>query len=143
MATLKLLEPHIQRAVTDFLQLDGWRAIRTDPVSDRARAKGFGELGMPDYLFVRYWNLQDTEWGRAAGDKERTWAAVRSDVLWIEFKRRGKKPRRDQLIWHDVERKRGALVLVVDDIQEFIAWYQTSGLQRHPESARIALGDRN
>ena len=41
--------------MVEYLQLDGWRPIRTDPVSDRARGKGFGELGMPDYLFLRYW----------------------------------------------------------------------------------------
>lgn len=73
-------ERDIQIACTGYLELDGWRALRTDPVSDRAtveqirrairshpdylkldpligkkvRGKGFGELGMADHLYVRY-----------------------------------------------------------------------------------------
>ena len=110
-----LTEAHIQQTVTEFLQFDGWRAIRTDPVSDRERGKGFGEKGMPDHLYVRY-NLLG--------------AYQRAEVLWIEFKRPGEKPRPHQLDWHEAERKRGAMVLVVDDIDQFISWYKASGLER-------------
>src|ERR1700674_894872 len=49
-----LTEEQVQQTVGEYLQLDGWRALRTDPVSDRKRGTGFGEVGMPDYLFVRY-----------------------------------------------------------------------------------------
>ncbi len=29
-------EAHVQQTVVEFMELDGWRAMRTDPVSDRA-----------------------------------------------------------------------------------------------------------
>lgn len=47
------LESEIQQQCADLLALDGWRALRTDPCSDRGRAKGFGEKGMADHLFLR------------------------------------------------------------------------------------------
>jgi hypothetical protein len=53
-----------------------------------------------------------------------------AEVLWIEFKRPGEKPRGDQQLWHAAERERGALVMVVDDIDAFLGWYAGSGLQR-------------
>lgn len=110
----RVSEAHVQQTVTDLLVADGWRAIRTDPVSDRGRGKGFGELGMPDYLYIRYWDLSGPE----------------SDVLWIEFKALGKKPKPRQAAWHVAERARGATVLVIDDIDFFMDWYATSGLAR-------------
>jgi hypothetical protein len=106
----KLTEAHIQKAVVDFLVLDGWRAIRTDPVSDRSRGKGFGEIGMPDYLFLRYK------------------ADCVAQVIWIEFKASGKCATNAQFAWHQVERKRNAAVLVVDSIDVFTRWYSDSGL---------------
>jgi len=81
---MKISEADIQRTCSELLEWDGWRALRTDPVSDRAtvdairraimgvpelnhvrelilkvikrcvRGKGFGELGMPDHLYIRY-----------------------------------------------------------------------------------------
>ena len=50
----QLLEADIRRTVVEFMVLHGWRHFRTDPVSDRRRATGFGEKGMPDDLFLRY-----------------------------------------------------------------------------------------
>jgi hypothetical protein len=113
-----LLESHIQQTVTDFLQLDGWRAFRTEHAIERSNdderrfKRKVGERGQPDYLYIRY---VVSSYARA---------------LWIEFKRPGERPRPDQLMWHEAERKRGALVMVVDDIDQFIGWYKTSGLQR-------------
>jgi hypothetical protein len=111
----KLTEAHIQKAVVDFLVLDGWRAIRTDPVSDRSRGKGFGEIGMPDYLFIRYRSNSIAD----------VWTA---DVMWIEFKAPGKVRMSAQLAWHTAEIERGALVLTVDSIDSFEKWYSRSGL---------------
>ncbi len=81
---MKVSEHHIEQTCTQFLELDGWRCIKTDPVSDRStvqdirravhknailqpyigaielilskcvRGKGFGEIGMADCLYVRY-----------------------------------------------------------------------------------------
>lgn len=117
-------EAHVQRTVVEFLELDGWRAIRTDPVSDRARGKGFGELGMPDYLFIRY---QSVPW---ASGNEHLAPCMTHEILWIEFKRKGAKLRKHQGTWSVIEKMRGALVLVVDDIDEFTRWYKASGLCR-------------
>src|SRR3974390_705182 len=66
-------EEQIQETCTRLLELDGWRALRTDPCSDRARGKGFGEVGMADYLYIRY---------NVFGEDE---------TLWVEWKcKRGK-----------------------------------------------------
>jgi len=123
----RITEAHVQKAVTDLLVLDGWRAIRTDPVSDRGRGKGFGELGMPDYLYVRY--INPTSHKRLFGMTE---AEVRSewDGMWVEFKAPNKTPEPHQRIWHARELARGALVLVVDSIDSFMDWYRQSGLAR-------------
>lgn len=121
-----LSEAHVQQTVTEFLELDGWRPIRTDPVSDRKRGKGFGEVGMPDYLYVRYAN-PDVE-AHCAPDET---ARRHADVMWIEFKAPGRTAKPHQLRWHEAERRLGALVLVIDDINFFIAWYKrSSGMAR-------------
>ncbi|MGP0075593.1 MAG: hypothetical protein ACLPWF_27065 [Bryobacteraceae bacterium] len=121
-----LTEAHVEQTVTQFLELDGWRAIRTDPVSDRARGKGFGELGMPDHLYVRY-GMPITRRNFSGHPPE---IQSGGQVLWVEFKRPGRKPTPHQLAWHEAERARGALVLVIDDINFFFAWYKRSGLAR-------------
>jgi hypothetical protein len=121
-----LLESHVQQTVTELLQLDGWRSIRTDPVSDRKRGKGFGEIGMPDHLYIRY-GLPITRRNFSGRPPE---IQSGGQILWIEFKRPGKSAKPHQLAWHEAEGARGALVMVVDDIDGFIAWYKASGLQR-------------
>lgn len=95
------------------------------------RAQGVGEPGMPDRLFVRYLDRAKIECPTVA---ETMLTVVlkkpAAEILWIEFKRPGERPRPDQTAWHEQERARGALVYVVDDIDEYIAWYKASGLQR-------------
>ena len=121
LRTPGLLESHVQRTVTELPELDGWRAIRTEHAIERHPGGGFkrrvGEIGMPDYLYIRYDSFQSF---MRAGS-----------IIWIEFKKPGEKLRPHQLAWHVAERKRGALVLVVDDINEFQSWYNISGLKRH------------
>ena len=108
-----LREADVQANVTAFLELDGWRAIRTDPVSDRGRGKGFGEIGMADHLFLRYLGKPMAE------------------VLWLEFKALGKKLKKHQAQWHVTEMARGAWVMTVDDFERFRKWYvNESGLNR-------------
>jgi hypothetical protein len=130
MKTPPIPEATIQQTVREFLELDGWRAIRTDPVSDRSRGKGFGELGMPDYLFIRYEATKVHVCGSrtrpylAWPDLYRPWA----EVLWIEFKRKGLLPSPHQTAWIAKEQARGALVMVVDDIDGFTVAYRNSGL---------------
>lgn len=122
-----LSEAHIQQTCTQMLELDGWRSLRTSPVSNRARATGFGELGMADYLYIRY-SLRDF------GDRSPVWASV-AQVMWIEWKAAKGKAAPHQAAWIDVERARGALVLLagVDfpaSIEGFRNWYKTSRLMR-------------
>jgi hypothetical protein len=117
------LEKHVQQTVTEFLQLDGWRAFRTELTVQRERGRVVGERGQPDYLYLRYAMQEPTTPDSGPGFR---WC----EHLWIEYKKRGQRPRLDQRAWHEAERKRGALVMVVDDIDAFIAWYSTSGLQR-------------
>jgi hypothetical protein len=150
-----LTEAHVQQTVTQFLELDGWRAFKMEAFSDHSlakrimaklnkiaalhsfmgviagvvtsccRAAGVGEPGMPDYLYIRYAWIGCNKSGQFEG-----WHREDAQVLWIEFKKPGEKPRPDQLAWHEAERARGALVLVVNDIDAFRVWYRDSGLKR-------------
>ena len=115
----------VQGPVVQFLEIDRWRMFRTQLVVQKAGQKivgKVGELGQPDYLAIRYkWTSNDAEW----------WS-VQAEVMWLEFKR-GKSGRisKAQELWHAAERKRGALVLVVSNFDEFRRWYiQESGLNR-------------
>jgi hypothetical protein len=126
-----LSEADIQRTCTDLLALDDWRPLETNPCSDRARGKGFGEIGMADYLYLRY-----SATARACGE------AAFAEVLWIEWKRPGKHATPQQQQWHLAERARGALTLVAgydfgreaktgnEMIDAFLVWYRGSGFNR-------------
>lgn len=151
---LKVTEAQIQKTCEDFLNLDGWRALRTDPVSDRSRGKGFGELGMADMLYIRYGlpMLRRNFRGTCAD------AQSVAQVLWIEYKRqrggnckralytRAEKANIHQRAWIEAERERGALVLLVGEdcpatIEGVQAWYIGSGLLRNAGLGRgVAKG---
>ncbi len=120
-----LREADIERTCTEFLQWDGWRALKTDPVSRREWGKGFGEVGMADHLYIRY--------GRGIGGVPTH--GGNDVVLWIEWKRKHGKAAQHQLTWHRLERLRGALTLIAGmdfeaSVEGFKAWYRSSGLQR-------------
>jgi hypothetical protein len=135
-----LLESQIQQQCAHWLALDGWRALKTDPCSDRGRAKGFGELGMADHLFLRPMeapvelNRRAQKIGRtqpfpAAGMPQ----AAFGQILWVEFKRPGTSATEHQLTWHFAERVRGFLTAIagVDfapTFEGFTLWYYSSGL---------------
>ena len=107
-------EDELERTCTNMLVLDGWRALKTNPVSRRARGAGFGELGMADYLYIRYLTPQ---------------------TLWIEWKRADGEAAPHQIMWIERERARGALVWLAgvdfDATPEaFWTWYQSRGLCR-------------
>lgn len=130
-----LSEAAIERTLTDFLALDGWRCIKTDPVSDRQRGKGFGELGMADCQYTRYLygshnngNVNKCQCGMREG-------CACSETIWIEWKSAKGKPKPHQLEWHRAERARGALTLIagVDfpaSVDGFMEFYRKSGLLR-------------
>lgn len=139
-------ERQIQETCSQFLELDGWRRLRTDPVSDRSRGKGFGELGMADMLYIRYrWRAM---WNPAAKEGPEAIA----EILWVEYKRerggngkralftKAEKAKIHQLQWIAAERARGAMVLLagVDfpaSIEGFQKWYWESGLARRVRCA--------
>ena len=115
-----MLEKQIEQTCTQILEHDGWRSLKTDPVSDKRRGKGFGELGMADVLYVRYGFCVNPQW---------------AEVLWIEFKRPGGVVADHQRAWHQLERKRRAVTLIAGEdfpatIEGFIAFYEKSGLKR-------------
>jgi hypothetical protein len=104
-----------------LLREDGWRTLRCEPVSDRSRGRGFGEVGMPDLLAIRYGRKLPT-----------------AEVLWLEHKRPGQKPKKHQHAWHSKERARGALVWVANEtfpatVAGFREHYAQSGLMRRPK----------
>lgn len=137
----RISEAHVQEAVVQMLVLDNWRPIRTDPVSDRGRGKGFGEPGMPDMLFLRYDPINTDPamgyWGSTFGSgldrhghPDASWAED-CNILWVEFKAAGEKPKPHQTTWHDRERARGALVMTFDSVDSAREWYRGSGLMRN------------
>jgi hypothetical protein len=147
--TEDMSEATIEAECTKILEEDGWRALRTDPVSHRSRGKGFGELGMADHLYIRYandnpyWRMSGGYRGDSPDFKPRQWA----ELLWIEFKRqrdhKAEKAKKHQIDWHAKERARGALTLIagVDfpaSVAGFTAWYAASGLPR----AALSIGWR-
>lgn len=113
---LRISEADISAGCITIMQLEGWRVVRTDPVSDRSRGKGFGEIGMADNLFLRY----------CAGGL--------AEALWIEWKReiqpgRATKATAHQQAWHRAERARGARTVIAGEdfpatIEGFVEWYR-------------------
>jgi len=123
---MKILEKDIERAIVDILTLDDWRCFKMEQQFSEKKTKLIGEKGMPDQLCIRYGFCQYTEEGPATRSVE---------LMWIEVKRKGGQAGEHQKLWHLLERKRGALVLVagydfpasVDGFREF---YKKSGLMR-------------
>jgi hypothetical protein len=133
----RLLELDLARACTDLLALDGWRALKTDPVSRREWGKGFGELGMADSLYIRYAPPKDDAVGRIFWNETRAAA----EVLWIEWKTPRGRVAEHQHAWRERERSRGALALIAGidfdaSLEGFARWYLQSGLQRR----RLRIG---
>lgn len=131
------LEALIEAECTKILEEDGWRPLRTDPVSDRSKGKGFGELGMADHLYIRYcYSGEACEASAKIGGQWDIRARIlHSQVIWIEFKRPGAKAKKHQTSWHTKERARGALTLIAGEdfpatVEGFRQWYRNSGLMR-------------
>jgi hypothetical protein len=135
---MKLTEADIARTCKDFLELDGWRPIKMEPISRREWGRGTGELGQPDYLFLRY-ATNDEDWGDVyTGPMGAPYVTNYNydEILWIEFKRRGGKAKAHQKAWQAAERARGALVwsfgtdIIPATIEAFQEHYRASGLMR-------------
>lgn len=132
--TIKVSEVQIQKAADDFLELDGWRYVETDP--KHLRGLGVSEKGIPDRLYLRYGFNPKTMYGSIP-------AKSTTQILWVEHKRKKGKAAQHQKDWHETERARGALVLVAGidfeaSLEGFVEWYEKSGLQRK----KVTLGIR-
>lgn len=128
---IRVSEADLERAGTDLLIYDGWRHLKTDPVSRREWGKGFGEPGMADDLYLRYLPRYLNPYGLSKAPCDRAFC----QCMWIEWKRPKAKPKPHQRIWIEQERARGALVLLADedfpaDYDGFPTWYRKSGLMR-------------
>ena len=114
---MRFLEKHIAQACTQFLELDGWRPFKMEPISRREWGKGTGEIGQADYLYLRYVKGANCE------------------HMHIEWKSKKGKAQQHQCDWHAKERARGALTLIAGEdfpktIDGFVDWYFASGLMR-------------
>jgi hypothetical protein len=114
----KVPESLIEGECSKLLEEDGWRILKTDPVSDKSRGKGFGEPGMADTLCLRYGKQN-----------------AACQILWVEWKAPGGRVKKHQILWHIHERARGAMTAIagVDfpaSIKGFRGWYRASGLAR-------------
>lgn len=132
----RLLEIDLARAATDLLALDGWRHLKTDPVSRRAWGKGFGELGMADSLYIRYQGFEKPRRGNYDAFRMATpETQVQAQLMWIEWKTPKGRVAPHQHEWRERERFRGALALIAGidfdaSLEGFCSWYLKSGLQR-------------
>lgn len=138
----ELTEAQIERTCSDYLALDGWRMLKTNPVSDRSRGKGFGQKGMPDCLYIRYTprvggqnippgihiekSMPLNDWWRST---------CQAELLWIEWKSAKGRIQSHQREWHCLERLRGAATWIAGQefpatIEGFQAFYRKSGLWR-------------
>lgn len=117
------LEAEIEAGCVAFMGQDGWSALKTDPCSDRGRAKGFGVIGMADFQFAR--PLPYAIDGNSYA----------CDFLRVEFKRRQGRVGEHQLAWHNEERRLGfrtwiAKVDFAPTLEAYREHYAASGLMR-------------
>ncbi len=141
----RILEKHIEKAITTLLEIDGWRAIKMELNWSEHKRKSVGEPGMADHLYIRYIDACGEHPGLL--NTRATCGRQRAQVLWIEYKKlRGGSGKRGiftkaekasikQRAWIARERSLGALVLLVGEdcpatIEGVRAWYLASGLNR-------------
>ena len=125
----QLSEADVTAQVKDFLTHKGWRAFRQSRGKFRnpqGNMFTIGEAGLPDWLYVFY--VQNAGLPGAA------------IVLWVEKKGTGKHAKCicatktahqactacDQKAWREYERKRGAQVWIVDDLDGFMRAYKAT-----------------
>ncbi len=127
----RISEASIQDTCAEWLALDGWlRRIKTD--LRHLRGMGVQEKGIPDDCFIRY-TPRDEAREFAPGNWTRFFDQSRAQVIWIEWKSRDGVIGQKQAEWHQLERARGALVVVAKQdfpatVEGFQDWYRKSGL---------------
>lgn len=129
-------EADLERTCTELLELDGWRSLKTDPVSRREWGKGFGEKGMADCLYIRYWAGKYPEYVAPRGDKSSVAILAEAQVMWIEWKTPKGRAAPHQHAWREYEQKLGALALIAGidfpaTFEGFAEFYARSALLRN------------
>ena len=123
----------VTKKVRDFLEERRWRAIRHES-GYVPGAGSFGEPGMADWQFVYYLGGKNgfsvVMWLEMKApptprNKMRCNCkpAVRSADGKKQLERAHKCRMHQQADWQAAERERGALVMQVDNPEEFAAWY--------------------
>lgn len=125
-------EAEIQAECIKLLEEDSWWVLRTDPVSDRKRATGFGCPGFADVTAFRV--MQCTQ----LVPLQRMPKGCACEVLFIEFKARKGKPSSAQLKWHADMRAIGFATFIAGidfaaSVAGFKEFYEASGLMRRPK----------
>lgn len=124
-----ITEAHVEQTCGDWLQLDGWVCLKTDPVSNPKWGKGFGELGMADCQYRR-------PFGKSIPNPlYDSCSRSVTNLMWIEWKKRKGQLAAHQAAWRQGERDRGFLAVAAGmdfpkTIAGFMEWYRKSGLMR-------------
>ena len=107
---LRLKERDVSQEVCQFLQWRGWRLIRNTVLKIKIDGRWMQtcEVGMPDYLALRYTGTFTTH------------------HLWLEFKSATGRLRPGQAEWHDAEAQRGAQIWLVSSYEQFEAEYKAA-----------------
>ncbi len=106
----RIQEREVTKAVKHYLELRGWRPMRCQRTVVGGAFQS-GEPGQPDFMFLKY----DTEPLHSPGNAK---------VIFIEFKSPSGHLGPKQEEWIARERQRGAVVLVVDNAEEFVKYYE-------------------
>lgn len=100
---ISLKERDVVRQVRDLMESCGWRYVRMQSAAlkiDKRYIRS-GEKGIPDGLFLKY-------------EPDR--------IVWIEVKQEKGRVSPFQRSWHESERRKGATVLVIKNINDLKEW---------------------
>jgi len=112
---LEIPEAEVQRACDDLLAAYRWR-VKPQPVTIPCPHCGRpvyipgAQKGQPDRMIMKA--------GPRGSDFRGNWWRI----VFVELKRRGKKARPDQALYHAALRREGFEVLVIDRIKELAEW---------------------
>jgi hypothetical protein len=129
---MNLLEKHIEQTIREFLEWDDWRVFHFEQNFSERKRKTVGEGGMPDLLCIRYGR---GTLGVPTDGSSDVVMWLGDVVMWLELKAPKGRVAARQKLWHEAERKRGALTLIAGEdfpatIEGFEQWYRLSGLMR-------------
>jgi hypothetical protein len=116
--SVKLSEADVTKQVTDFLRFRGWTLIRLNSglfnTKDGKRTYQIGEKGQADWLALKAVPILSG-------------VLPLANVIFLELKAPGKKPRADQQKWLEAKRRDGFHATWTDSLDRFIQWYQAGG----------------